>query len=216
MGVTRDVSKFVLAVPEHLWFTSGMSTLCGVGSTVYGRVYQSTPLFSATLGATATCGITGHVIDRLGPELGSNFERVDVYAWLNTCEGSETTPLTKQLGFGAILQEATASGGTFTDLSTENWPGMRYVMSCSGSTAQYSWTTGNIDYVMSKPWSVDITAAKRFLRVILLGTKNNVTTASCGLEIAHIGAGLVFREGDIIPFRANTTGPWSTSTSTST
>lgn len=216
MSVTRDIAKVVLAVPEHYFFTCGMSTLVGSGSTAAGRVYQSTFVMSATLGATATCGITGHVIDRLGPELGANFTRADVYAYLHTCEGSETTPSTKKLAFGAILQQASASGGTFTDLSTENWPGLRYVLSSGGSTAQYSWTTDNIDYIPSHPWSVDIRPAKRFLRVTILAMKNNITTASCGLEVAKLGAMIAFREGDYLPFKANTTGAWSTSTSTST
>ena len=216
MAVTRDMAKVVLAVPEHYFFTCGMSTLCGVGSTIYGRVFQSTLVLSATLGATSTVGITGHVIDRLSPDLGANFNVCDVFAYLHTCEGSETTPNTKKLAFGAILQEATASGGMFTDLSTDNWPWLRYVLSSGGTTAQYSWTTGNIDFLPSHPWTVDLRPAKRFLRVLVLGQKNNVTTASCGLEVAKLGAMIVFREGDYLPFKANTTGAWSTSTSTST
>lgn len=215
MSVTRDISKIVMAVPEYWVFTCSLSTGLGLVSTG-GYVYTTTSLFSATLGATATCGIDGHVINRLGPELGANFSRADVYAYLRTCAGSSEIAALKHVSFGVILEHATASGGTFVDFSTDNWPGLRYVNSCAETTPMYGHSTDNIDYLPSKPWSVDIRAAKQFLRATILTQRNTISTSTIGMEGYRVGAAIAFRGADYLAFRANTTGAFSTSTSTST
>ena len=210
MGVTRDVSKIMLAVPDYWVFTCGgwMASSCS-------SIYVTTGVFSSGQ-TTTTCGIDGIVIDRLSAWLGANYNRADVYGYLRTCYGSTDIAALKQAAIGVILEHATASGGTFVDFSTENWPGLRYVFSCAETTPMFGHTTGNLDGVPTKEWSVDITAAKRFLRATILTGKNTVTTGSCGIEGYRVGAMIAFREADVLPSRANTTGPGSTSTSTST
>jgi len=217
MSVTRDISKVILAVKDC---TVISCTTAGAGwwsTGLLGAVYVTTAAFSSGQ-TTTTCGITGNVIDRLGPELGSNFQRADVYAWAYSTRGSTGAGAENQIALGVILQQATASGGTFVDLSTENWPGMRQIFSCALTTPMYAWSTQiGLDQVPTYPYSVDIRAAKRFLRVTILTHPNNVTTSAIGFgEGYHVGGAIAFREGDYIPFKANTTGWGSTSTSTST
>lgn len=213
MGVTRDISKAIVAMPEAAMITCSSDLVATKTSTA--RLYEAT----TGLGATTAwgLGISGSVIDRLSPELGARYQFVDVYAYLYTTLGSTWGDTSAQLMIDCYLQDgASCSGGDAANLSSERKADARYANTTGvQTTASYSYSTGLVK-IQTNPATWDLSAAKRYLRVMVLAGNTHNTTESTGMEGAHIGAVMVFRGADVLPERANTTGAFSTTTSTST
>jgi hypothetical protein len=91
---------------------------------------------------------------------------------------------------------------------------VRNVGSTLAGTSFGSWTTGALR-IQTPPGIYNLQGAKRFLRTMVSVTKNPATTVSTtGWEEAHLNAALVFLDSDEAPDKGNTTGFFTTSTST--
>lgn len=217
MAVTRDMAKVVVALQERFMVT------CSTGDQSFkasSTVYLNTNVIPATTGVSSCAwssgagGVVGSVIDRLSPELGARYGVADVYAYMWTSRGS--TEADKRMNLDVYLQAgSSASGGDMANLSSGNKASNRKFNSTAGSTASYGWSTGLMT-VQTNPATWDISNADRYLRVVVNAGKNLETTESSGYENAHIGAVMIFREADVLPERTNTTGAFSTTTSTTT
>lgn len=213
MGVTRDISKAIVALPEYAMITCSSDLVATKTSTA--RVFEAT----TPLGATTawSLGISGTVIDRLSPELGARYQFVDVYAYMFTTVGSTWGCTSQQLMIDCYLQHGSSgSGGDAVNLSSGRKAAARYANTTGvQTTASYSFSTGPVN-IQTNPATWDLSAANRYLRVKVSAGNTHETTESTGMEGAHIGAIMVFRGADVLPERANTTGAFSTTTSTST
>ena len=218
MSVTRDITKVRVAMQERMLVTcsTGNQSLA-LASTAYlnTNVIPATTGVSSCAWSTGAGGVVGDVLDRLDPELGARFGVVDIYAYLYTTRGS-----TQENGRGMFLDcylthGASSGGGDMANLSSERKATRRQINASCSETGMYSWSTGLVS-VQTSPASWDISAASRYLRVVVNAGKTRETTESSGYENAHIGAAAIFREADVLPPSANTTGPFSTTTSTST
>jgi hypothetical protein len=101
------------------------------------------------------------------------------------------------------------------DYSTGRKPATRTFFTSAGTTLMASFSTGPF-YGQSIPAYYDLTAAKQYVRVVGITSKNRVTTESSGDEAYRFGAMIRFGGADELPDQANVTGIGSTSTSTST
>lgn len=213
MGVTRDISKALVALPECGMITDSSADV--VMGPTSERIYYAT---TAQGGTTAwNLGIAGTVIDRLSPELGARYQFVDVYAYMFTTLGSTWGCTSQQLMLDCYLQDGSScSGGDAANYDTGRKAAARYANTTGvQTTASYSYSTGLVN-IQTNPATWDLSAANRYLRVMVLAGNSHVSTESTGMEGAHIGAIMVFRGADVLPERANTTGAFSTTTSTST
>ena len=69
-------------------------------------------------------------------------------------------------------------------------------------------------YAASNPGYYDLRAAKRYLKVYSRVGINRVTTETTGEEGSRVGALITFLGADTVPFRPDTTSPYSSTTTT--
>jgi hypothetical protein len=74
-------------------------------------------------------------------------------------------------------------------------------------------STGPV-YAMSNPGYYDLRGAKRYIRANVRVGLNGVTTSGADQEGSRVGATFVFMGADRLPIPADTTSPFSSSTST--
>ena len=213
MALLRDIPFTVKALTDTLVATC--SQLVTTGST--GVV---TPIADSTADAIITAAgestAFGRVIDRTRFPIGANYSYAVAGAVLHSSRGS--TEADRKITIGVRVQHGDSSGGgDMADLSTGSDAETRQYFSTARSSDHASWdgseSTGEL-YAASNPAVYDLRAAKRYLRVAVPVLKNKVTTESSGDEQARLSATLTFLEGDKIPQRADSTGPYSTTTST--
>ena len=214
MALLRDIPFTVSAMPDTLLATC--SALYTTGST--GTV---TPIADTTGDALITAaGETtgfGRIIDRLRqPAGGARYQFAVAQAFVNSTRGS--TEADRKVTIGVRLQHGDSSGGgDMADFSTGGTEAARQYFSTARSSDHASWdgseSTGPL-YAASDPSVYDLRNAKRYLRVAVPVLKNRVTTESSGDEQSRVSAAITFLEGDKVPARADSTGPYSSTTST--
>lgn len=198
--ITRDVSKAIVALDEVTVITCSTGVTTGTGR----------------MKAVTTSGdeVNGFVIDRLSPELGANYNAVDVFAYINSTVG--TTWANSYMTLDVWLQHGTSgTSGDMANLSSGRKATARTISTTVMTTPMGAWSTGKLR-VQTDPATFDLTGAYRYLMPVMKVSKNQLTSETSGYESARAGMVLVFREADYVPPRANTTGAFSTSTSTST
>lgn len=206
--ITRDISKVVLALADTVIITASTANQVWVATGL--------PIERSSCGLASTGGIAGLVIDRLGPNLGARYQCAEPAGFLWSSRGSTEADGKLTLG-PIILQHGDSSGGgDMANYSTGTIAPARIINTSAQTTPEHHWSTAALESIPTKPSVMDITAAKRFVRVVLFTGKNASTTESSGYESYHVASAVTFREGDRLPETANTTGPNSTSTSTST
>lgn len=213
MGLVRDIPFTVKALSDRLVATC--SSIVTTGST--GVV---TPIADSTADAIITSAgestAFGRVIDRLRQPIGAWYQFGVAGATLHSSRGS--TEADRKVTIGVRVQHGDSSGGgDMADLSTGSDAATRQYFSTARSTDHASWdgseSTGEL-YAASNPAVYDLRGAKRYLRVAVPVLKNKVTTESSGDEQSRLSATLTFLEGDLLPQRSDSEGPYSTSTST--
>lgn len=231
MGLVRDI-PFVMRAAEDTILVTCSDIMSTAGSTAAVGIRGSKTTASAvvstgTLGALSTdarsaifaagmASFNGRIIDRTRFPLGANYIYAAPSASLVSTRGS--TEVNRKLAVGVKLQHGDSSGGgDLADFSTANQPSDRQYFSSARSTDGQAWdaseSTGTV-YAVSNPAVYDLTAAKRYLRVVGRFGKDAVTTESSADEQSRVGLECVFFAGDKIPQRADSTSPFSTSTST--
>lgn len=215
MALLRDIPFVVNALEDTIFVTC--SALMSTAASTAGKGMLSV---QTTAGAIVSAGSEttafGRVIDRLRFPLGANYAGAAANAWLHSTRGS--TEADRKLTIGVRLQHGDSSGGgDMADLSTGSDAATRQYFSTARTTDMAQWdggeSTGEV-YAASNTALYDLRAAKRYVRVAVPVFKNAVTTESSGDEQARVGATLAFLEGDKTPQRLDTTGPYSSSTST--
>jgi hypothetical protein len=166
--------------------------------------------------AAGMTAVNGRVIDRLRFPIGARYGACVVGAYIASTRGSTETD--RKLGIGVKLQHGDSSGGgDLADYSTGNQPDDRQYFSTARTSEMLSWdaseSTGPV-YAVSNPGYYDLSGAKRYLRVVARAGKDKVTTESSGDEQSRVGATITFMAGDQAPQRPDSTGPYSTTTST--
>lgn len=213
MSLVRDIPFTVIAMPDTLLATC--SALYTTGST--GTV---TPIADTTGDALiASGGQTtgfGRIIDRLSMPFGTRYGAAVIQSFISSTRGS--TEADRKLTLGArLLHGDSSGGGDMAALSTQGDAEVRQYFSSARSTDHASWdasfSTGPV-YAASNPGFYDLRPAKRYLQVAVPVLKNKVTTESSGDEQSRVSAAITFLAGARLPQRGDTTGPYSTSTST--
>lgn len=214
MSLVRDIPFTVVALPDTL-----LATCAALYSTAASTSY-SIPIADSTADALITAaGETtgfGRVIDRLRQPIGARFQFAAPQAFVSSTRGS--TEADRKITIGARLQHGDSSGGgDMADFSTGSIQAARQYFTTARTTDMLSWDGGESTgplYAASNVGVFDLRAAKRYLRVAVPVLKNRVTTESSGDEQARVSAVVTFLEGDQFPARSDSTGPFSTSTST--
>jgi hypothetical protein len=229
MSLVRDFPFTMPAIQERLLATC--AALYTTGSTsVVTPIWDTTAdsvITTGTLGALTTvdrgklfaagmASVNGKVIDRLRFPIGARYGACVVGAYIASTRGS--TEANRKLGVGVKLQHGDSSaGGDLADYSTGNQPDDRQYFSSARTTDMLSWdgseSTGEV-FAASNPGYYDLRAAKRYLRVVARAGKDLVTTESSGDEQSRVGANITFLAGDQLPQKADSTGPYSDTTST--
>jgi len=176
---------------------------------------EGTKLVSS--GGMTVASTQGALIDRLSFPLGAHYGAAVVQASLVSTVGS--TEADRKLALGVKLQHGDSSGGgDLADYSTDFQPNDRlYFGTSARTTDMLAWDTAKSSgalFAVSNPGYYDLRAAKRFLKVAVRAGKNSVTTESSGDEQSRVGAVITFLAGDQTPARADTTSPFSSTTST--
>lgn len=230
MSLVRDFPFTMVAVAERPLITCSTT---GSTGTLAGPLVVSTAdsiVSTGDLGQIATGAGTklvssggmgtnnGRVIDRLRFPIGARYGAAVVSAYIASTRGS--TEADRKLAVGVKLQHGDSSGGgDLADYSTANQPDDRLYFGTSVRTCDMlSWDLGDEStgavYAVSNSGYYDLRGAKRYLRVVGRFGKDLVTTESSGDEQARCGATITFLAGDQIPQKADTTGPYSSTTST--
>ena len=229
MSLVRDFPFSMPAIQERLLATC--SALVTTGSTgVVTPIADTTAdavISTGTLGALTTvdrgkmfaagmASVNGRIIDRLRFPIGARYGGATVSAYIASTRGSTETD--RKLGVGAKLQHGDSSGGgDLADYSTGCQPDDRQYFSTARTTDMLQWdgseSTGEV-FAVSNPGYYDLRGAKRYLRVVARVGKDLVTTESSGDEQARVGATITFVAGDQLPQEMDTTGPYSSTTST--
>ena len=167
-----------------------------------------------------TCASTqGYLLDRNEfPINAAKYAAAVVQSYLVSTIGS--TEVDRKIGLGVYLQHGDSSGGgDLAEYSTASRPDERLYFATTKRTTDYqSWdlsnkSTGTL-YAVSNPGYYDLRGAKRYLKVVSRVGKNSVTTETSGEEGSRVGAVITFLAADTIPARADSTSPFSSSTST--
>lgn len=205
--IARAIPKIVQAFKERAVITCSTADL---GTSALGP--QVATVYTAT-------SFGGDIIDRLGVELaGRRFHAVAVQAYayttLGTTEANCYSQITVRLQHGA-----SSNGGDMADYGfadTTPTP-TRSFGATAMTTPMYMYTTAAVSLVQTPPTIYNLQQAGRFLRTMVSVTKNPATTVtSTGWEAMRLGGVLGFLAADELPDRGNTTGAFTTSTSTST
>jgi hypothetical protein len=213
MSVTRDIPFVVRAMPDTMLATC--SALVTTGSTGVVSPITDTTADALLTPSAETTGF-GRVIDRLRQPIGARYTAAVVGSYIHSSRGS--TEADRKLTIGVKLQHGDSSaGGDMVDYSTANQPATRQYFSTARSTDAASWdgseSTGEI-FAASNPGYYDLRAAKRYVRIAVPVFKNRVTTESSGDEQSRVGGDIAFMSADRLPQLLDTTGPYSTTTST--
>lgn len=219
----RAAEDTILVTCAAIMTTAGSTAATGMLS---NKTTASAVVSTGTLGALSTAQggafnagmatLNGRIIDRLRFPMGAGYYGAVVSASLNSTRGS--TEANRKLGVGVKLQHGDSSGGgDLADYSTAFQPSDRQYFSSGRSTDHAAWdateSTGSV-YAVSNPGYYDLRGAKRYLRVVGRFGKDAVTTESSADEQARVAMDITFVAGDRLPQRGDTTGPYSTSTST--
>ncbi len=215
MAIVRDI-PFAMVALEDTIFVTCSALMSTAASTAAKGMLSVDSTADAIVAAGSETTAFGRVIDRLLPPIGTLYQVAAPSAWLHSTRGS--TAADRKLTIGVKLQHGDSSGGgDMADYSTGNQPADRQYFSSARSTDHASWdatlSTGEV-YAASNPCYYDLRAAKRFLRVAVPVFKNAVTTESSGDEQSRVGAVLTFMGGAELPQNADSTGPYSNSTTT--
>jgi hypothetical protein len=214
MSLVRDIPFTVPAMQETLLATC--SALVTTGSTGVVTPIADTSADALISAAGETTGF-GRVIDRLTfPVAGAKYNACVVSAWINSTRGS--TEADRKITVGVrLLHGDSSGGGDLAAYSTANQPATRTFFSTARTTDMLQWdgslSTGAV-YAPSNPGYYDLRGAKRYLQVAALVLKNKITTESSGDEQCRVGATITFLAGDKLPQRQDTTGAYSSTTST--
>ena len=237
MSLVRDFPFTLTAMEEHMLitcsapylettaaYTTGSVGLIGAKTTA-GVLVSTGDIGNLTTaankqvssGGMLVATTFGKVIDRLRFPIGARYGAAVVGAWINSTRGS--TEADRKLAVGVKLQHGDSSGGgDLADYTTGNQADDRmYFGSTLRTTDMLAWDTEESSgpvYAVSNPGYYDLRGAKRYLRVVARVGKNRVTTESSGDEHARVGATITFLAGDQLPQKADTTGPFSSTTST--
>lgn len=214
MSLVRDIPFVMIAMPDTLLATC--SALVTTGSTGVVTPIADTTADALITAAGETTGY-GRVIDRLRQPLGAHYQVATVNSWVASTRGS--TEADRKLTIGIKLQHGDSSGGgDMADYSTGSQPSDRQYFSTARSTDHVSWdaseSTGPV-YAPSYAGYYDLRGAKQYIRVAVPVLKNKITTESSGDEQSRVGAAIAFAAADNLPVLVDSTGPYSTSTSTS-
>lgn len=215
MSLVRDIPFSMVALEDTIFITCSALLSTAASTAAKGMLsVQSTA--DAVVAAGAETTALGRIIDRTRMPLGTRYAVAVVGSWLHSTRGS--TEADRKLTIGVrLLHGDSSGGGDMATLSTAAEPADRQYFSSARSTDHASWdateSTGEV-YAASNPAYYDIRGAKRYLRVAVPVFKNAVTTESSGDEGSRVGAIITFAAGPILPQRLDTTGPYSTSTST--
>lgn len=224
MGLVRDIPFTLIAIPDRLLATCAALVTTGstgvvtpIADTSADAVISTGDLGAISDGVFAGMGTAnGTIIDRLRQPLGTHYEACVVGAWIASTRGS--TEADRKLAVGLKLQHGDSSGGgDMADYSTGSQPSDRQYFSTARTSDMAQWdaseSTGPV-YAVSDPGYYDLRVAKQYLRVVGRYGKNKVTTESSGDEQSRAGATITFLSGRNVPANADTTGPYSTTTST--
>lgn len=216
MSITRDIGKVVRATHQYVLMTASTGTPYGYTSTA--KYFYCSPSSWPSTSLVST----GHIIDRLDPE----FKYAGYLTAEPICTAYTTAGTTEgdcKLTLFAEIQTGDSSGlGDMAPFSTAKNPGTR-VFGTTVRTSEYqtwstmaNWGSTSPFYGQSWPYTVDLRDAKRYLRVRIEAGKNRITTESSGLEGLRADGYIRLGGGQRLPDGLYTSGPFSTSTSTST
>lgn len=215
MGLLRDIPFSMNALKDTIVVTCSAITTTAASTSPVGLLSAESTA-SAVVSAGAETTAFGRVIDRDRFPIGARYQFAVVGAALHSTRGS--TEADRKLTIGAKLQHGDSSGGgDMADLSTAQQADTRQYFSTARTTDMKQWDGGESSgevYAASNPAVYDLRAAKRYIRVGVPVFKNRVTTESSGDEQARLSATVTFLEGDKVPQRTDSTGPYSTTTST--
>lgn len=234
MSLVRDfpfamvaMEDTILATCSALYLETTAAYTTGTVGMIGNKTTASAMVSAGTLGALSTvdrgklfvAGMAsgnGRIIDRLRFPIGARYGAVAIGAYIASTRGS--TEADRKLGVGVKLQHGDSSGGgDLADYSTGNQPDDRQYFSTARTTDMLQWdeaeSSGEV-FAVSNPGYYDLRAAKRYLRVVARAGKSRVTTESSGDEQCRVGSIATFLAGDQLPQRADSTGPYSSTTST--
>lgn len=237
MSLVRDLPFTMVAMEEHMLITCSdpMST---AGSTAGTRGLLGSKTTAGVLVSTGDIGMLstvaknkqvssggmvvattfGKVIDRLRFPLGAHYPAAAVSAWINSTVGS--TQADRKLAIGVKLQAGDSSGGgDLADYTTAYQPDDRIyfgtsIRTCDMLNWDFSDESTGVLFAPSHTGYYDLRGAGRYLRVVPRVGKNRVTTETSGDEGARVGATITFLSADQLPVKADTTSPFSSTTST--
>lgn len=169
--------------------------------------------------STATSGVNGRIIDRLGEIIGGGqtYYVAVVAAELASTRGS--TEANRQVTLGVKLQHGDSSGGgDLADYSTGSQPDTLTYFTTARTSDYANWdgtfSTGAFR-LASQPAVYDLRAAKRYIRMVVNASKNKVTTESSGDEGMRLRGTIAFMGADVqAQTGPNARNAASTSTST--
>lgn len=207
MSIVNELGFVIPSLEDRLFVTcsTGSQGIAGAGSTT--NVVQSS---AAAAGAT-----TGRIIDRLGDQLTQRFTVAMPFTLLQSTRGS--TEADRLHTVGVKLQHGDSSGGgDMADYSTGSQPDTRNFFTTARSSDMASWDSAGSTGAfrgMSNPAYYDLRAAKRYIRVAHIASKNRVTTESSGDEGSRLSGGILFIGAERLP-QGTDVGFSSTSTTT--
>ncbi len=216
MSLVRDMPFVVRGLKDTIFVTCAAVYTSAASTAAVGLLSAETTAGALNSGTAETTAY-GRVINRLRlPQGATKYDACVVGSWLHSTRGS--TEADRKISIGVKLQHGDSSGGgDMADYSADNQPADKVYFSSARSTDHASWdaseSTGEL-YAASNPGYYDLRAAKQYIRVAVPVFKNRVTTESSGDEQCRVGADIVFAAARNVPFRADTTSPYSTSTST--
>ena len=214
MSIVRDIAFTLQALEDTILVTC--SALMSTAGSTSAKGLLSAQTTADAIVATAETTAFGRIIDRTQMPLGAWYQVAAISACVHSTRGS--TEADRKLTIGVKLQHGDSSGGgDMADYSTESQPDTRQYFSSARSTDHASWdaalSTGEV-YGMSNPSYYDLRSAKRYLRVGVPVFKSKQTTESSGDEQARVSATITFLGADRLPQNADTSSPWSNSTTT--
>ena len=179
-----------------------------------------------TLGPTCSTGFDqysgtefkGRIIDRLGADFDSRPLMCSIGATIYSTVGS--TEADQKITLAVLLEHgASSGGGDMADYLPAGSTGPAATITFATSaltTPEGAWSTAD-KVLQSNPGAFNLQHAEQFIRIAITATLNaESTTTSPGADTANVYAGYLFHEAQELPWVANSTAAFSTSTSTST
>lgn len=177
-----------------------------------------------TLGPTCSTGfdvfsgseVNGRIFDRLGVDFDSRPLMVTIGAGLYSTVGSTEADQKVQLAI-RLQHGASSNGGDMADYVPAGSTGPAATITFGTSaltTPEAGWSTED-KVLHSNGGTYNLMAANQFLRVVITGTLNREsTTTSAGEDTRNLVGYANFHELQRLPHEPNSTGAFSTSTST--